>query len=95
MMLKVGITKAIFFVSLGNYTEAIVCFDEAIKIDENNADAWYNKGLALDDADNDDEAIVCYSKAIEINRDYSKEILDSGNMKIVIDQPCIKGSPRF
>lgn len=33
--------------NLGNYNEAIECYDRALKIDPKNADARYNKGSAL------------------------------------------------
>jgi tetratricopeptide (TPR) repeat protein len=32
-------------IKLGEYNEAIECFDKAIRIDPNYADAWDNKGL--------------------------------------------------
>jgi len=49
------------------YNEALKCYDKAIEINPNSANAWNNKGLALVLLSNYDEALKCYDKAIEIN----------------------------
>jgi tetratricopeptide (TPR) repeat protein len=64
-----------------DYKKAIECYEEALKIDPNYADAWNNKGLALykledrfynlakglvADLKKCNEAIECYDKALEI-----------------------------
>jgi tetratricopeptide (TPR) repeat protein len=49
------------------YDEAIQCFDRVIKIDENNGEAWYNKGLALNILGKYNEAIICYDQTIKID----------------------------
>ncbi|HYP42420.1 MAG TPA: tetratricopeptide repeat protein, partial [Candidatus Nitrosocosmicus sp.] len=41
--------------------------DKALEIDQQNADAYYNKGLSLYYSGNHMEAIECYDKALEIN----------------------------
>ena len=56
-----------FLIDLGKYDEAIQCYDKAIEIDANYADAWNNKGNALDNLGKYDEAIQCYDSAIEID----------------------------
>ena len=33
--------------NMGNYKEAMECYDRAIEINPNDAAAWYNKGNAL------------------------------------------------
>ena len=40
-------TKGIALGSQGNYADAIKAFDEAIKLDPNDATAWNNKGIVL------------------------------------------------
>ena len=35
----------------GDYKKAIQCFDRALEKDPEDADAWYNKGVALYDLD--------------------------------------------
>ena len=46
--------KGVALGSLGRNKEAIVCFDEAIKLDPEDSTAWYNKGVALDLLENYD-----------------------------------------
>ena len=54
---------------LGKHNEAIASYDNAIKIDPNDADVWNNKGLALHALGNDDEAKKCYNKSRELGHD--------------------------
>ncbi|MEA2045640.1 MAG: tetratricopeptide repeat protein [Euryarchaeota archaeon] len=56
---------------LGDYTEAIRCYDEAIRINPQYTDAWNNKGLALGDLGRYDEAIDCYDKSIKIDPEHA------------------------
>ena len=49
--------------------EAIACYDRAIEINPQNADAHYNKGLSLASIEKFTEAIACYDKALEIESD--------------------------
>ena len=45
---------------LGNYDEAIMAFDEAIKLNPSFDDAWFNKGLTLDILRKYNESIAAY-----------------------------------
>jgi hypothetical protein len=57
----------------GNYDLAITdFFDEAIKIDPNEAVAWACKGWALIKQDKYDEAIKCLDEAIRLEPNYVK-----------------------
>jgi tetratricopeptide (TPR) repeat protein len=49
------------------YGNAIKCFDNALKIDPQNAFAWNQKGISLSKMKRYREAIQCYDKAIAIN----------------------------
>jgi tetratricopeptide (TPR) repeat protein len=49
-----------------NYAEAIKAYDEAIKLDPNNADVWNNKGNALKKLGLTIEANEAYAKAKEL-----------------------------
>ena len=77
-----GITKV---VCLHNYLQRYrmkpidICYDKAIKIDPNPADAWNNKGNALDKLKRYDESLICYDKAIEINPNYVDAWNNKGN----------------
>jgi len=48
------------------YEKAIECYEKALEIDSEYADAWGAKGWALYEIGRFDEAIPCYDKAIEI-----------------------------
>ncbi|HXT83995.1 MAG TPA: tetratricopeptide repeat protein [Verrucomicrobiae bacterium] len=50
-----------------NNNEAIECYNKALEINPQNADAYNNKGLSLYYIGNNNEAIECYNKALEIN----------------------------
>jgi len=41
--------KGVDLYDQGKYEEAIKAYNEAIKLDHNLVEAWYNKGIALDD----------------------------------------------
>ena len=52
---------------LGKHKEAIVCFDEAIRINEMDHTAWHRKGIELNALGKYNEAMECFEKAIHIN----------------------------
>lgn len=49
----------------GKYDEAIQAYDKAIRLDPQNAGAWYNKGIVLYEQGKYNEAINASDKAIE------------------------------
>jgi tetratricopeptide (TPR) repeat protein len=51
---------------LEKYDDAIKACDIAIRIDPNNAAAWSNKAMALEDQGRTTEAIAAYDKANEL-----------------------------
>jgi tetratricopeptide (TPR) repeat protein len=74
---------------LGKYYGAIECLDEAIGIDPESADAWNNKGVALDNLGRlekheeainyYEEAIECYDEAIKLDPEDSIAWYNKGN----------------
>ena len=46
--------------------KALNCYDRAIAIDPNHANAWYNKCLVFHKLGRDEEALVCRDKIISI-----------------------------
>jgi len=54
---------------LGNYTKAIEAYKQAIRIDPDLADAYYNLGLAYNELGFYKDAIEAYKQAIRINPD--------------------------
>jgi tetratricopeptide (TPR) repeat protein len=51
------------------YLEALEMFDAALAEDESNSDAWYNRGVSLDNLGRYEEAIASYDRAVSINPD--------------------------
>jgi tetratricopeptide (TPR) repeat protein len=52
------------------FKDACIDYSKAIEIDPQDAQAWSNKGTALDDLGKLDEAIKAYDRAFEINPQY-------------------------
>jgi serine/threonine protein kinase len=50
--------------------EALAKVEEALKIDQKNADAWATKGFALAKLDRDSEALAAYDRAIELRPEF-------------------------
>ena len=55
--------------SMGNYKEAITCYNEGIKIDPDNRILWNNKGMAQYAMKKYEAAILSYDKVITIDPD--------------------------
>ncbi|HKX96206.1 MAG TPA: tetratricopeptide repeat protein, partial [Candidatus Nitrosocosmicus sp.] len=69
--------KGLSLYYLGDNQEAIACYDKAIEINPQYADAYNNKGLSLYYIGSQD-AIACYDKAIEINPEYDLAFYNKG-----------------
>lgn len=52
------------------YDEAIRKFKEAVKIDKNNTEIYYNLGIVYESKNLPDEASQMYTKALELNPDH-------------------------
>ena len=52
---------------LNNYNEAIILYDESLKIDPNDTFVLINNGIALSYLKKYEEAIVCYDNALRID----------------------------
>jgi Flp pilus assembly protein TadD len=48
------------------YDDAIKAYDEAIRLDPNDATAWYNKGVALEALGKTTEAKAAFAKAKDL-----------------------------
>lgn len=51
----------------GRYEEAIECYDEFLKINPDDVDAWYNEGNLLEKMGRPKEAVKCYDEVTEID----------------------------
>lgn len=51
---------------LGNYKKAIEYADKAIAINNDNDQAWFNKGFSFEQLNKDKKSIKCYERCIEL-----------------------------
>jgi protein O-GlcNAc transferase len=58
------------FQEQGELDEAIACYEKALQLEPEYAQAYNNMGTALEDQGRSDEAISCYQQALEIKPDY-------------------------
>jgi serine/threonine protein kinase len=72
-------SKGASLTSLGQYDEAIRCYDKALEIDPRYAAAWGNKGTSLNCLGLYDEAIRCHEKALEIDGLFATAWINKGN----------------
>ena len=49
------------------FEEALACFEQALLLDQNNADLWNHKGIALRSIGRYDEALECFNRSLEID----------------------------
>lgn len=64
------LTKGRFLAQAKKYENALECFDEAIKIDPEYAEAYNEKGNVLLILGRVDDAVKCFTKATEIDEEY-------------------------
>ncbi|MDJ0798509.1 MAG: tetratricopeptide repeat protein, partial [Calothrix sp. MO_167.B12] len=77
--------KASLLLELGNllystkeYEATIASYDKAIAIKPDKDEAWYNRGIALDNLGKYEDAIASYDKAIAIKPDYDSAWYNRG-----------------
>ena len=63
----------------GDYLNAIKLHDEAIKLNPNNAQAWYGRGTAHDELGQYHRAIQDFDTAVELNPNFSNAYNNRGN----------------
>jgi tetratricopeptide (TPR) repeat protein len=64
----------------GNYDRAVMNFNEAIRLNPNDAMAYYDRGLAYSHKDDQDRSIADYSEAIRLNPVFSMAFNARGNV---------------
>lgn len=88
------IENGITFLNQENNTDAIRCFDAAINISSNSAEAWYYKGKALGRIDSRQwlEEIKCYDEATRIKPEFAEAWYDKGYIYELhgLDEKAIK-----
>ncbi|NIM06157.1 MAG: tetratricopeptide repeat protein, partial [Armatimonadetes bacterium] len=63
--------KGLALCKLGRQDEALACFDRAIQIKPDSAEARCRKGAALGALRRYEEALICYDSAIKIWPDHA------------------------
>lgn len=74
---KEGIQK----IYQSEFAEALELFEEAIKYDKNNAEAYYYRGNAFMNLKDYTKAIENYSRAIDVKQDYAEAYYNRGLVK--------------
>jgi tetratricopeptide (TPR) repeat protein len=64
---RLELAKGIAFSDKSDWDTAISCFSEAIRLDANYADAFYNRGFAYDKQGLHEQAVKDYTQAIQLN----------------------------
>jgi len=72
--------KGQVLLDLDRAEEALVCFDDALKLDARHAEALVKKGEALERSRQPDEAIACYDRAIAADRSFTMAYLHKGGL---------------
>jgi len=70
--------KGVSLGKLGRYEEEISCYDQALSIDRQYAQAWSNKGVALGHLGRYEEEISCYDQALSIDRQLTSAWINKG-----------------
>ena len=66
--------------SLDDPHGAITCFEEALQLDSQNAEAWVRKGTALERLQQLDQAIECYDRALQVDPSLTVAYLHKGGL---------------
>ena len=61
--------KGNVLLGLKRFEEAIISYDEKIKLDPTHSGVYYNKGKALESLKKYQEANICYDKAKQLNKE--------------------------
>lgn len=75
---RMYLDKGIDYLYTSQIDEAIGFFDQAIKYDENNYEAYYYRGCAYSNNFKKDQAMRDWNKAIEIKPDYADPYFNIG-----------------
>jgi len=74
------ITEGNTYINQGDYQKAIDSYNEALKIDPSNRDAWYNQARAYQGLKNWDKANYCSNQVLNLNGNDIETLLLKGNI---------------
>lgn len=60
------VTKGKALLDEGKFEDALSYFEQALVLDQDNADLWNHKGVALRSLGRYQEALECFNKSLEI-----------------------------
>lgn len=60
------VTKGKVLLDEGKFEDALSYFEQALVLDQDNADLWNHKGVALRSLGRYQEALECFNKSLEI-----------------------------
>ena len=75
-----------YYLNLGKLEEAIIAYQQAIQIDPNHANAYFNLGLAYGRQGQLEQAIAAYQQAIQIDPNDADVYTNLGN---VYNESCL------
>jgi len=76
--------------NLNKYQEAINVYKQAIEINPDNSETYYNMGVALANLSEYEEVIDAFQKAIEINPDDSEAYLNLFELELILNKDFSK-----
>jgi tetratricopeptide (TPR) repeat protein len=59
-------SEGLDFYERGNYSAALNCFNQALKIDQEHYETWFYRGLILEFYDETEQAIESYERFLDI-----------------------------
>jgi Tfp pilus assembly protein PilF len=64
------LARALSYIAINDAKAAVSDLDEAVQLDQQNAQTWVARGLAYERLGEKDRAAGSYAKAIQINREF-------------------------
>ena len=61
------VSKGQLLLEDGEFEQALSFFEQALFLDQDNAELWNHKGVALRSMGRYDEALECFNKSLEID----------------------------
>jgi Flp pilus assembly protein TadD len=61
------IVKGRNFLELGNFEDALACFEQALILNQNDPELWNFKAVSLRSLGRYEEALECFNKSLEID----------------------------
>mmetsp|Transcript_35322 Transcript_35322/g.40099 ORF Transcript_35322/g.40099 Transcript_35322/m.40099 type:complete len:123 (+) Transcript_35322:1888-2256(+) len=76
-----GLVLGLALSRVGRNSEALICYDRAIRVEPNNSTAYVNKGSILCSLGEYEEAIRSFDRAVELNPDSAVAFGNKGKTK--------------